>query len=293
MKKSVVVAIILCSIPIGLLGCSEKKIEQVVNQNVQDEVSSSKKGNGGFYLYKDCTEDYNNRPNLIGKVKSELKFKLDTDMSEHGYSIYNRGLTEDNFNNITNFNQIEDILAKHGRFPNVIEIIEIHLDEEILEPNIVLNRAKDIGEWIPKQDFKITTYNTKEETYIEMDQWYEHALVISKLDGLALNSTEETKFKLLNYTIDNLQNIESLTTKEELLKYAYLNTYLQTAFREANSSVISLLDNLEAVIEMKLQLVHELTDSDYDDRAGKFSESLIRDYLELVYRDLKEVSKLE
>lgn len=300
MKKNLLIALILCSVPIGLLGCSDKQSEQVNNENVQSELNgnkedikgdSSEKAEGSFYLYKDCVDDYNNPPNLIGDVKSDLKFKLDTDMSKNGFSIYNGGITEKDFDNITNFKQIEDIFAKERSFPSEKYLIEINLDKIISDPNIVLSRAKDIGNWIPKQEFKLT-YNAKESTSSEMDQWHDHAIVISKLDGLALNSTEETKFKLLNYMVDNLGNIESLETREEVLQYIYLNAYLQTAFREADPILIKVLYNLKVTLKNQLNLIDELNDPNSEEFSIDTSKSLVRGYLELVYRDLKLVSKL-
>ena len=291
MKKRVLITIILCSISIGLFGCSEKKSEQVINKNIQDETNNSKKEDE-FYLYKDCKEDYNNRPNLVGNVKSNLKFKLDNSISEKGYLIYNKWLTEDDLSNITSFSQIEDLLEKNGKFPSTREVIKIHLDEKISEPNIVLNRAKDIGEWLPKQNFKLTN-KAKEYSFDEMDLWNKYILVIAKLDGLALNSTEDTKFKILNYMIDNFQNIEHLETKEEVLRYAYLNSYLQNAFIQADTSVDLFLNNLESVIRKKLELIHTSNDIELDEESIIFNESLRRDYLDLVYKYLEEVKSLK
>lgn len=301
MKKIALVGLILCSVPIGLLGCSEKQTEQVNTESLQSELNenkedikedSSEKTEGSFYLYKDCINDYNNPPNLIGDVKSNLKFHLDTDISENGYLLYCNWLTEDDLNNINHFSQIEDILLKHEKSLSVREVIEIDLDEEISNPNIILNRAEDIGAWMPNQNFKILD-KAEEVHFSEMELWSEYVLLIAKLDGLALNSTEDTKFKILNYMIDNIPNIEHLETKEEVLKFAYLNVYLQNAFIEADPSVDLLLDNLGGAINTKLELIYAETTKDVDQLDVALDEKFLSKYLEVTYKYLEEVKNLE
>ncbi|MGL4740286.1 MAG: hypothetical protein ACRC41_05690 [Sarcina sp.] len=251
MKKKLLIVSIICTIPIVILGCNRGN----VNEEQKKIVSEKAKGNnqeGEFYLYKDSKEQYINVPNLIGDNQiSNFKFALNEDKSVNGFDeIENFDMTL--LNNINSFKDIENILKVDPYIGYREEFVDIKLDESISNPNIILSRAKFIGELASNFDYNLAGIPRNGE---DIRYMLNCVTVIAKLDGLGMNSNNEVKFRLLNYLIDNTENIKQLNSPKEIFEYNYILNYLMIAFMNSPSGTFAYLRGVDSLLEYRLNVV--------------------------------------
>lgn len=157
--------------------------------------------------------------------------------------------------NVNSFKDIESILKVEHELGYWESFVGVKLNETISNPNIVLGRARDIGKVASNHDFDLSEFppNAEELSYI-----LECVGAVAKLDELGSNLTDNTKFKLLNYLIDNTENIKNLDSSEEIFSYMYILNCLFEAFMNSKSGTFAYLQGIDIVLENRLyRIIYE------------------------------------
>lgn len=244
MRKKLLILTIILTIPIGVCGCVQRSINQVGQENNEKDL---------LKLYKDSKENYIDVPNLIGNTQiSNLKFALNEDKSVNGFEEI-EGFDMTLLNNISSFKDIENILKVDPYIGYREEFVDIKLDEIISNPNIILSRAKFIGELASNYDYDLKEIPLNGE---ELRYMLNCVAIVAKLDGLGLNSNDDVKFRLLNYLIDNTDNMKQIDSPEEIFKYSYILNYLLIAFMNSPSGTFAYLYGVDFLLEYRLNVVY-------------------------------------
>ena len=276
MKKKILIVSIICTIPIGLFIFSQVS-ENNDFKNFTNKESFENNKKDSFSLYNANVKAYSNSPNLIGNTQtSNLKFSLNENKLVNGYKEiedFDMALLD----NITDFKDIENILKEEPNLEYREYFIDIELDKTISNPNIVLSRAKYIGKLAARYDYGL------EETYQYKEEYMTNYVgAIAKLDGIGLNLNDKVKFKLLNYLIDNIENIKNLDSMEEIFEYTYILNTVYLGFINAPPNTYSYLTNIESLLEYRIRVA-------IDEEIMVLDESLVKNTLKRIEKSLEEL----